>query len=89
MIKKDFLICYDIADEKRLAKIGRRVEKKAFRIQKSVYLFDNATREELAKLIDDIMKIFDEKYDDLRIYVIKDKGIKLGSAIDLDDPLII
>lgn len=88
MIKKDFLICYDISDKKRLAKIGRKVEKKAFRIQKSVYLFDNATKDEIANLIDDILKIFDKKYDDLRIYIIKDKGLRLGSAIDLENPLI-
>jgi len=86
MNKKDFLICYDIADEKRVAKIGKTIEKKAIRIQKSVFLFDKATKEELSQLIETIMKIFNKKQDDLRIYTIKDKGLTLGSAIDLENP---
>lgn len=88
MHKRDFLICYDISDEKRLAKIGKRVEKRALRIQKSIYLFDNAAKDELKILIEEIMKIFNEKEDDLRVYVIKDRGISLGSALDLENPLL-
>jgi len=88
MHKKDFLICYDISDKKRLQKIGKLVEKKALRIQKSIYLFDKATKDELNQLIENIMKVFDEKKDDLRIYEIKDKGIKMGIATDLENPLI-
>ncbi len=82
------MICYDISDVKRLGKIGKRVEKRALRIQKSIYLFDAATKEELKELIDDVMKVFDEKKDDLRIYLIKDKGLHLGAALDLENPLI-
>jgi CRISPR-associated protein Cas2 len=88
MNKKDFLICYDIANIKRLSKIGKIVEKRALRIQKSIYLFDNASKEELSELIEAVMKIFHEKEDDLRIYTIKNKGIHLASAIDLENPLI-
>ncbi len=88
MHKKDFLICYDISDKKRLQKIGKLVEKKALRIQKSIYLFDKATKDELNQLVENIMKVFDEKKDDLRIYEIKNKGIKMGIATDLENPLI-
>ncbi len=88
MHKKDFLICYDIANVKRLSKIGKIVEKRALRIQKSIYLFDHATKEELTELIDAVMKVFHDKEDDLRIYTIKDKGIHLASAMDLENPLI-
>ncbi len=86
--KKDFILCYDIADEKRLSKIGKRVEKRAFRIQKSIYILYDTSKEELVKVIDDIMKIFNEKEDDLRIYTIKKRGIALGNAVDLDNPFI-
>jgi len=86
--KKDFILCYDIADEKRLSKIGKRAEKRAFRIQKSIYIFYDTSKEELVKVIDDIMKIFNEKEDDLRIYTIKKRGIALGNAVDLDNPFI-
>ena len=60
MNKKDFLICYDISNVKRLSKIGKIVEKRALRIQKSIYLFDNASKEELLELIEAIMKVFHE-----------------------------
>jgi len=86
--KKDFILCYDIADEKRLSKIGKRAEKRAFRIQKSIYILYDTSKEELVKVIDDIMKIFNEKEDDLRIYTIKKRGIALGNAVDLDNPFI-
>ncbi len=89
MDRKNFLLCYDIADEKRLAKISRRVERKAFRIQKSVYVLYDASKEELFSLIDDVMKIFNEKEDDLRVYTIKKSGIALGDAVDLDNPFTI
>ncbi len=88
MKKKDYLICYDISDKKRLSKIAKIVEKKAFRIQRSIYLFDNATKKELYDLLDEVLEILNKKQDDLRVYIIKNKGIKLGSAVDLDDPLI-
>lgn len=87
-MKSSFLICYDISDVKRLSKIGKRVEKRALRIQKSIYLFEDVTKIELQELIEDIMKIFDNKKDDLRIYKIKDKGLHLGAAMDLENPLI-
>ena len=88
MTKSSFLICYDISDVKRLSKIAKRVEKRALRIQKSIYLFEDVTKIELQELIEDIMKIFDNKKDDLRIYKIKDKGLHLGAAMDLENPLI-
>ena len=88
MKKKDYLICYDISDKKRLSKIAKIVEKKAFRIQRSIYLLDNASKKELYDLLDEVLEILNKKQDDLRVYIIKNKGIRLGSAVDLDDPLI-
>ena len=87
-IRKDFILCYDISDEKRLAKIAKKVERKAFRIQKSIYIMYDTSKEELLKLIEDVIKIFNEKEDDLRIYTIKKRGIALGNAVDLDNPFI-
>jgi hypothetical protein len=43
----------------------------------------------LNALIDKVLKIFDEKVDDLRVYTIKNRGIALGKAIDLNNPLIL
>ena len=88
MSKKDFLICYDIADEKRVGKIGKLVEKNALRIQRSVYFYEKVSKEELRLLIEKVLIILDEEADDLRVYTIKNNGIALGEAIDLDNPLI-
>ncbi len=88
MHRREFLICYDISDSKRLSKIGKLVERRAFRIQRSVYLFENASKDDLSELISAVMKIFDDKRDDLRVYTIEKSGIHLGSAVDLDNPLL-
>ena len=88
MRKKDFLICYDISDKKRLTKIAKMIEQEALRIQRSVYFYEGVMEATLESLIAKVRKILDEKADDLRIYTIKDKGISLGSAIDLNHPLV-
>ena len=88
MQKRDFLICYDIADEKRVAKIGKLVEKESLRIQRSVYFYEQVTKRELMVLVEKILKVLDEEADDLRIYTIKNKGIAFGEAVDLENPLI-
>lgn len=88
MKRFDFLICYDISDKKRLAQIGKLTEKNAIRIQRSTYLLDNTTKAELLFLIDKMVQIIDPEADDLRIYTITNKGIHLGSAMDLGNPLI-
>jgi len=88
MSKRNFLICYDIADEKRVGKIGKLVEKYAMRIQRSVYFYEQVSQEELTVLIEKVLVILDEESDDLRVYTIKNSGIALGEAVDLDDPLI-
>ena len=88
MRKKDFLICYDISDKKRLSKIAKIIEADAMRIQLSVYFYERVSKKELTSLLEKILSILDEDADDLRIYTIKNKGISLGDAIDLDNPLI-
>jgi len=88
MSKKNFLICYDIADEKRVGKIGKLVEKNALRIQRSVYFYEQVSQEELTVLLERVLLILDEEADDLRVYTIKNSGIAFGEAIDLDNPLI-
>jgi len=88
MRKKDFLICYDISDKKRLSKIGKLMEENTIRIQRSVYFYERVTKKELKVLVQKVLEILDEKADDLRIYTIKDKGISLGSATDLNNPFI-
>jgi CRISPR-associated protein Cas2 len=88
MQRANFIITYDISDEKRLAKIGKTTEKEAFRIQRSVYFYPDATIEELSVFLEKITKLIHEQKDDLRVYKIKKGGIALQSGVDLDDPYV-
>lgn len=84
MIKHDFVICYDIADEKRLRKISKSLEKYAFRIQKSMFFYPNASQQNILELVNELEEILDEEEDDIRIYHVDTKNsISLMSGIDL------
>jgi len=89
MRKKDFIISYDISNKRRLSKIAKILEQNSMRIQRSVYLYERVSKKELDILIQKILDILDEEFDDLRIYTIKNRGISLGNAIDLNNPLIL
>lgn len=85
MLRQDFVICYDIADTKRLQKIAKCLEKYAFRIQKSVFFYPNASQENIIVLVDELNSLLDEEEDDIRIYRIDIKNsIALESGVDLD-----
>ena len=85
---KDYIVSYDIANYKRLAKLARNLEKHAMRIQKSVFLLSSVSKNELLGIIDMINAIIDEEADDVRIYTIVDPGISLAQAVNLADPYI-
>jgi len=89
MNRYDFLISYDIADNKRLSKIARVLEKEAIRIQYSLFLYKDATKEELNSLLQKILKLYNENEDDIRVYRIKNYGLHFGAAIDLKNPFVI
>ncbi len=86
---KNYLLCYDICDEKRLTKLAKLLEKEAYRIQKSIFLLLSPTPQELASLIEKIQTIIDVNIDDVRLYTIKKNGYVLGSATNLDEPFIL
>jgi CRISPR-associated protein Cas2 len=88
-VKKNYLICYDITNPKRLAKLSKYVEKNAFRIQKSIYLLPHATKEELQNIKEQIEERIEKEEDDVRIYTIKSSGFRAGIAVDLDNPFIV
>lgn len=84
MTRHDFVICYDIADEKRLRKISKCLEKKAFRIQKSMFFYPKAMQTDIYELADELNELLDEDEDDIRIYHVDVKNsISLMSGIDL------
>lgn len=62
-----YLICYDISNEKRLQRVRKRAIKNALYIQRSVY-YMSAPKTVLNRLLDDLKKLIDECYDDIRVY---------------------
>ena len=88
MTKHDYLICYDIANPKRLAKVAKLLEHGAIRVQYSIF-WCQVSKEQIAKIVADIEEEIEKEEDDVRIYCIKSPGITLGCGIDLSDPFMI
>ena len=84
----EFLIAYDIADNKRVAKLGRFLSKIGVRIEYSIF-YIKASKEEMIEIAMKINDIIDTEADDVRIYEIEDHGIALGTADLLDEIFII
>jgi len=90
MKKFNALICYDIADKKRLAKVAKNLEKVSIRIQKSIFYYLNATVPDIQKIVKILMDIIDNEKDDIRIYKVdKNSSINLKNGINLKKPNII
>jgi len=87
--KNDYILCYDISDQKRLVKLARFLEKEAIRIQYSIFFLPDRTKEEIYQIADKIVDIIDPKSDDVRIYKVEESSVVLGDAYDLDDIFII
>lgn len=66
-MKTNYLICYDIRDEKRLHRVYNRMKSWGLHLQYSVF-FCSLTRQELKRLTDEIEEITDPGMDDVRIY---------------------
>lgn len=62
-----WLVCYDIADPKRLVKVHREVSKGAVPLQYSVFLA-TANRRGAVRLVDTVATRINDRQDDLRAY---------------------
>lgn len=90
MNKFNFLVCYDISCEKRLQKVAKTLEKVSIRIQKSIFFYGDAQKEEVKNLVEQLNEIIDKNEDDIRIYKIDvENSMHFKSAIDLKNPNII
>lgn len=65
-----YLVCYDIADPKRLARVHRRVIRHAMFIQLSVYYLQG-DRRVLETLLSELQDVIDERCDDVRVYTVR------------------
>lgn len=90
MQKFDFLVCYDVSDKKRLRKIAKFLEKVSIRIQKSIFFYSNASKNDIKILVRKLDEFLNKNEDDIRIYQIDiHKSININSAISLKKPNII
>jgi CRISPR-associated protein Cas2 len=72
-----FLIAYDVADPRRLARVARRLERQAFRVQYSVFLFEGP-RAALRLLLDDVGDVIRPSEDRLQAWALDCRESPLG-----------
>ena len=68
--KTSWLICYDIADPRRLQRVHKIIKEFALPFQYSVFR-KNTTRREVVKLLTELERIIDPRRDDLRAYPLR------------------
>ncbi len=85
---REFIVAYDVSDNKRLRKVAKLLEKVGIRIEYSLF-FVRMSKEEMVNIAFKISEIIDNNMDDVRIYEIEDYGIALGRADLLDEMYII
>ena len=88
MKKMNFVITYDISNEKRLRIVAKFLENRAIRIEHSVF-FVESDRKKIMLIIKELKKIINQKEDDVRIYRINlSKSIVLKNGIDVKKLLV-
>jgi len=91
MRRRLYLICYDIAeDRRRLARVAHYLEKHALRVQYSVFVgsfFDHA----LQGVLHGLEQIIDPRKDDVRCYPLPEQAevVLLGQQLFPEDILLI
>ena len=63
----NIIISYDIKDDKRLKEAAKYLEKVSVRVQYSVYLLPNPTKDKLKKIVSELLEIVDEE-DSVKVY---------------------
>lgn len=78
----DHLICYDISDPARLARVHRSLKRQAVALQYSVFLYSGDARQ-LQKLMTELASLIHPREDDLRAYPLPQRGlrIRLGKTL--------
>ncbi|MCX7991440.1 MAG: CRISPR-associated endonuclease Cas2 [Proteobacteria bacterium] len=66
-MKSNYLISYDIRDEKRLTKIHNYLKSRCLKLQYSVF-YGYLSWQELNELKERLLELIDENQDDVRIY---------------------
>ena len=74
---REYIICYDITEPRRLGRIHRTLKKAALPVQYSVFLF-RGTPEQLALCLARLEAIMDPDTDDIRAYPLPQRGLRLA-----------
>ena len=72
----DYIICYDIADPRRLGRIHRALKKQATPVQAAVFLFCGSDQQ-LQRCLDELQRLMDPHADDIRAYPLPQRGLRL------------
>ena len=85
-MKANYLICYDIAEPRRLARVYKFIKGKGLHIQYSVF-HCSLTWPKLLELKEKLSRLIDEEDDDIRIYPLpaEEKVIIMGCGDRVPD----
>jgi len=85
----NWLVCYDIADHRRLVRVFKLLKKHGIPIQYSVFLV-KASAEELSHLEQQVMRLINPAADDVRTYRIADAQpcVEIGRPLLAEDIVI-
>ena len=73
---RQYLICYDIANPRRLGRIHRHLAHHALPLQYSVFYYQ-ASEQQLARRLQELRALMDECADDIRAYPIGARSLRL------------
>lgn len=78
-MRANYIVCYDICDSGRLAKVHKHLKERGIHLQYSVF-HCRLTWPELIELKETLREMIDEKSDDVRIYPLPQnmKNIVMG-----------
>lgn len=76
LMTRDYLICYDIGDTKRLGRVHRLLSRQAMAVQYSVFVF-TGSEARLALCLKALEGLIDARADDLRAYPLPARGRRL------------
>lgn len=77
----EHIICYDIANPRRLGRIHRAIKKQAIPLQYSVFLF-KGSEAQLQRCMSQLQRLMDPDEDDIRAYSLPQRGqrITIGTS---------
>ncbi len=75
----DYIICYDIANPRRLGRVHRALKRLATPLQYSVFLF-TGSEQQLQRCLEQLASIIDHRADDLRAYPLPERGLRYSQG---------